>query len=65
MVLVGGDAGIGKTRLVLEFARRVLDDAVVVPISGDDTFRPVLPAIAAALGGARRGSCRTRRSASA
>jgi DNA-binding SARP family transcriptional activator len=36
MVLVEGEPGIGKTRLVLEIARRVQDDAVVLAATGND-----------------------------
>ncbi len=49
VVLVEGEAGIGKTRLALEVARRAHDAAIVLPIDGADALRPGLQMIAAAL----------------
>jgi DNA-binding SARP family transcriptional activator len=49
MILVEGEAGIGKSRLALEVARRAHDEAIVLPIDGADALRPGLQMIAAAL----------------
>ncbi len=49
MILVEGEAGIGKTRLALEVARRAYDEAIVLPVDGADVLRPGLQVIAAAL----------------
>ncbi len=52
MVLVEGESGIGKSRLVLEVARRANDEAIVLAVDGADALRPGLHMIAAALGDA-------------
>ena len=49
MILVEGVAGIGKSRLVLEAARRASDEAIVLAVDGADALRPGLHAIANAL----------------
>ncbi|HEV7526629.1 MAG TPA: AAA family ATPase, partial [Acidimicrobiia bacterium] len=49
LVLVEGEAGIGKSRLVLEVARRVHDDAIVLAVDGADALQPGLHLIANAL----------------
>ena len=49
MVLVEGVAGIGKSRLALEAARRAGGDAIVLAIDGGDSLRPGLHVLAAAL----------------
>ena len=49
MVLVEGVAGIGKSRLALEAARRAGGDAIVLAIDGGDALRPGLQVVAAAL----------------
>ncbi|MCU1465198.1 MAG: transcriptional regulator, putative ATPase, winged helix family, partial [Actinomycetia bacterium] len=49
MVLIEGEAGIGKSRLALETARRVHDEAIVLAVDGADALRPGLHMIAAAL----------------
>ena len=49
MILVEGEPGIGKTRLVLEIARRVQDDTVVLTATGNDARQPAVSAIADAL----------------
>ncbi|HEV7527135.1 MAG TPA: BTAD domain-containing putative transcriptional regulator, partial [Acidimicrobiia bacterium] len=49
LVLVEGEAGIGKSRLVLEVARRVDDDAIVLAVDGADALQPGLHLIANAL----------------
>jgi DNA-binding SARP family transcriptional activator len=49
MILVEGEAGIGKTRLALEIARRAHDAAIVLPVDGADALRPGLQMIAAGL----------------
>jgi DNA-binding SARP family transcriptional activator len=49
MVLVEGEAGIGKSRLVLEAAQRVHDSAIIIPIDGADALRPGLQKVASAL----------------
>jgi DNA-binding SARP family transcriptional activator len=49
VILVEGEAGIGKTRLALEIARRTHDAAIVLPVDGADALRPGLQMIAAAL----------------
>jgi DNA-binding SARP family transcriptional activator/tetratricopeptide (TPR) repeat protein len=49
MVLIEGEAGIGKSRLALEVARRAHDDAIILPVDGADALRPGLHMIAAAL----------------
>lgn len=46
MVLVEGEAGIGKTRLILEVARRVQDDAIVLSATANDSMRPAVVGIA-------------------
>ena len=45
MILVEGEPGIGKTRLVLEIARRVQDDAVVLTATGNDARQSAVIAI--------------------
>jgi DNA-binding SARP family transcriptional activator len=49
MVLVDGEVGIGKTRLVIEVARRVQRDVLVVPVTSNDALRPPLVGLARAL----------------
>ncbi len=49
MILVEGEAGIGKSRLALEVARRAHDEVIVLPVDGADALRPGLQMIAAAL----------------
>jgi len=49
MVLVEGVAGIGKSRLALEAARRAGGDAIVLAVDGGDSLRPGLHVLAAAL----------------
>ena len=46
MMLVEGETGIGKTRLVLEIARRVQDDAIVLSATANDSMRPAVVAVA-------------------
>jgi predicted ATPase len=45
-VLVEGEAGIGKTRLILEIARRVQDDAIVLSATANDSMRPAIVGLA-------------------
>ncbi len=49
MVLIEGEAGIGKSRLALEVARRAHDEAIILPVDGADALRPGLQVIATAL----------------
>lgn len=49
MVLVEGEAGIGKSRLIIEVARRVRDEAIVLSVDGADVLRPGMQRITAAL----------------
>ncbi len=49
MILVEGESGIGKSRLVLEAARRAHDEVIVLPVDGADAVRPGLQVIAGAL----------------
>ncbi len=52
MLLIEGEAGIGKSRLALETARRVHDEVIVLAVDGADALRPGLQMVAAALAGA-------------
>jgi DNA-binding SARP family transcriptional activator len=52
MVLIDGEAGIGKTRLVLEVARRAQDDAIIVCVTGNDALRPPIVGMARSVVGA-------------
>jgi DNA-binding SARP family transcriptional activator len=45
-VLIEGDAGIGKSRFLSQIARRVMRDAIVLPIHVHDVFSPALHAVA-------------------
>ena len=45
-VLVEGQGGIGKSRFLLEMARRLANDAIVLPIHVHDVFSPALHAFA-------------------
>ncbi|MDQ1434090.1 MAG: hypothetical protein QOF59_906, partial [Actinomycetota bacterium] len=49
MVLIEGEAGIGKSRLALEIARRVHDEVIVLAVDGADALRPGMHTITAAL----------------
>jgi DNA-binding SARP family transcriptional activator len=49
MVVVTGAAGIGKSRLVLEVARRAFDETIVLAVDGADVLQSGVKAIAAAL----------------
>jgi predicted ATPase len=49
MVFITGEAGIGKSRLVLEAARRAYDETIVLAVDGADALHPGLKTIAAAL----------------
>jgi DNA-binding SARP family transcriptional activator len=54
-VFVEGDAGIGKSRFVLEMARRLRDDVIMVAVDADDTLRPGVQTVAQALADASSG----------
>ncbi len=45
-VLIEGDAGIGKSRFLSQIARRVVRDAIVLPIHVHDAFSPALHTVA-------------------
>ncbi len=49
LVLVEGESGIGKTRLVLEVARRARESVIVVSATANDARTPAMAAIANAL----------------
>jgi DNA-binding SARP family transcriptional activator len=49
MILVEGEAGIGKTRLILEVARRVQDDAIVLAATATDSTTPAVLGLARSL----------------
>jgi len=49
MVLVEGEAGIGKTRLILEVARRVQGDAIILSATANDVTTPAVVDLARAL----------------
>jgi len=42
VAVVEGDAGIGKSRFLLEIARNLARDAIVLPVHVHDVFRPAL-----------------------
>jgi len=50
IVLVEGEAGIGKTRLILEIARRVQDDVILLSATANDSMRPAVVGLARELG---------------
>lgn len=49
MVLITGESGIGKSRLVLEVARRAYDETIVLAVEGADALQPGVITIATAL----------------
>jgi DNA-binding SARP family transcriptional activator len=49
MVVIFGEAGIGKSRLVLEVARRAYDETIVLAVDGADALQSGIKAIAGAL----------------
>jgi DNA-binding SARP family transcriptional activator len=49
VVLVEGEPGIGKTRLVLEVARRVQDDAIILSATANDSMTPAVVGLARAI----------------
>ncbi len=49
MVLVEGEPGIGKTRLILEVARRVQDDAILLSATANDSMTPAVVGLARAI----------------
>jgi DNA-binding SARP family transcriptional activator len=49
MVLITGEVGIGKSRLVLEVARRAYDETIVLTVDGADALQPGIKTIAGAL----------------
>ncbi len=49
LVLVDGDAGIGKSRFLLQFARAVARDAVVLPLQVNHLWESTLHALARAM----------------
>ncbi|MGO9872246.1 MAG: BTAD domain-containing putative transcriptional regulator, partial [Acidimicrobiia bacterium] len=42
VAVVEGDAGIGKSRFLLEIARKLAGDAIVLPVHVHDVYRPAL-----------------------
>ncbi|HVJ95383.1 MAG TPA: BTAD domain-containing putative transcriptional regulator [Acidimicrobiia bacterium] len=49
LVLIEGEAGIGKTRLMLEVARRMGDDTILIPATANDATRGTLVGLAESL----------------
>ena len=49
MVVIEGQPGIGKTRLLMEVARRVSDDVILVAATANDVTRPAVVALAEGL----------------
>ena len=49
VILVDGEPGIGKTRLILEIARRVQDDAIILSATANESMRPAVVALAGEL----------------
>lgn len=49
IVLIEGEAGIGKTRLMLEVARRMADDTILIPATANDATRGTLVGLAESL----------------
>ena len=45
LVVVEGEAGVGKSRFLLEFARSVRDDAIVLPVDIHESLRPSATAL--------------------
>jgi DNA-binding SARP family transcriptional activator len=49
MVVITSEAGIGKSRLVLEIARRAYDETIVLTVDGADALQPGIKTVAGAL----------------
>jgi DNA-binding SARP family transcriptional activator len=54
VVVVEGEPGIGKSRFLLQIARRVAQDAIVLPVHAHDAFNPALHAVARVIAEATR-----------